>query len=104
MPRPVSVDKRSVSDSLWVRPVLVGNGETLPALAAQSLAAGISPAAVIDVDAREGDQRLSSLVTLHGGRPFTGALVSLPLVAGPAILKVRSLLRSLNIVERFVPA
>jgi FlaA1/EpsC-like NDP-sugar epimerase len=98
-------DPRAISpDALWRRPVLIGNTQTLRGLAVQLENSGISPAACIDIEAREGARRLEALPTIHAVHPFTVALVSIPTAAAPAILKVRSLLRSLGIIERFVPA
>src|SRR3982751_281773 len=93
-------DPRTLSaQTLWQRPVLIGDKTTLLTLAALAESNGIHPVAYIDVDAADGGLAFSGLPALHAAQPFTAALVSLP-AASVAALKVRSTLRSLKIPER----
>jgi FlaA1/EpsC-like NDP-sugar epimerase len=96
-------DPRALSaQTLWERPVLIGDRTTLLALAALAESNGVHPVAYIDVDATEGGLVFSGLPALHAVQPFTGALVCLP-AASVAALRVRAVLRSLKIPQRTVP-
>lgn len=94
--------------------MLIGTPETLAALAGQLAVTNQLPAHVGCVLADSGyhDSELAglpvlgsleSLNELHAHRPFSVAVVSLPMSQKALIQRVREALRSLGIPERFVP-
>jgi FlaA1/EpsC-like NDP-sugar epimerase len=91
----------------WRRTVLIGTVQTLDELEERVTDLGVHPVGrfVVDPDdtAAAKAQSLDALLTLHAIEPVTGAVVSLAASMGPAILRVRAMLRASGIVERFVP-
>src|SRR4051812_10832782 len=110
-PAKTTLEPRALSNqAIWRRPILISTAAALPTLWTQVLAQGIEPVGFLCVDDsvfRDESPRhlgtIDALATRHAIDPFTAAVVSLPSSASPTILKVRTLLRSCGIVERFIP-
>lgn len=112
-PNPFSPDTAAFENAaLWRRAVLIGTDQTLPPLIEQLAALTDYPAPLgCLLPTHEGQTHIDgvpvlgtfdTLAALHARQPLTLAVMSLPASMAAAILGVRSRLRALGVVERFV--